>query len=76
MLKAVVDALNPKGLLFLVGPKKIRGMFDHFSLKTIFHDPIADMPYFKQHLRMYPETLINPDVEVFFLEKVEKENKK
>jgi len=73
MLKAVVDALNPGGLLFLVGPKKIRGMFDHFSLKSIFHDPIADMPYFKQHLRMYPETLINPDVEVFFLEK---ENKK
>lgn len=72
MLSSVLDVLNDHGLLFLVGPKQIRGLFESYSLNCISHDLIADMPYFKQHLRMYPETLIKPDVEVFFLEKKNK----
>jgi hypothetical protein len=69
MLKSMTNVLNPNGLLFLVGPKKILGLFEHYSLKCLQHDTIADMPFFKQHLRLYPETLINPEVEVFFAEK-------
>jgi len=69
MLKSISNALNQKGLLFLVGPRQILGFFDHYSLKCLQNDPIAEMPFFKQHLRLYPETLINPEVNVFFAEK-------
>ncbi len=71
MLKSVTNALNPNGLLFLVGPRQILGFFDHYSLKCLQNDSIVKMPFFKQHLRLYPETLINPEVNVFFAEKKE-----
>jgi len=28
------------------------------------------MPFFIQHKKMYPETLVNPEVSVFFVQKV------
>ena len=73
MLKSAVKALNPEGLLFLVGPGKILGLFNHYSLECIRGDTIASMPFFKQHLRLYPETQINPEVNVFFAEKKKSE---
>lgn len=72
MLKSIVNSLNSEGLIFIVGPKPILGLFEHYSLECISHDPVAKMPYFNQHLKMYPETLINQEVEVFFLKKKSK----
>ncbi|MFQ5443530.1 MAG: hypothetical protein ACE5EK_02825 [Nitrospinales bacterium] len=69
MLKAAVDALNPGGLLFLVGPKPILGLFEHYSLTPLKHDPVIDMPFFRQHLKMCPENFINPEITVFLAER-------
>jgi hypothetical protein len=57
-------------LLFLVGPRQISDLFQQHSLKNIYNDPVKDMPFFIQHKKMYPETLVNPEVSVFFAQKL------
>ena len=69
MLKSLVDALLPDGILFLVGPKAIQGLFDHFSLECLYNDPVINMPFYRQHLKMCPENLVNPELTVFLVEK-------
>tara|TARA_B100000686_G_C16798182_1_gene983979 strand:+ start:2860 stop:4722 length:1863 start_codon:yes stop_codon:yes gene_type:complete len=69
MFKATANALQPDGILFLIGPYPIKGLFDHYGLDLRHGDPIIDMPYFKQHLKMCPENHINDIVSVFMLEK-------
>ena len=70
ILDSVAQAMNPHGLLFLVGTGEILELFPHYSLKCIFCDPVIEMPFFLQHKKMYPETQINPEVTVFFAEKM------
>lgn len=69
MLQSSVEALLPDGVLFLVGPKPIQGLFDHFGLECLYNDPVINMPFYRQHLKMCPENLVNPDLTVFMLEK-------
>jgi hypothetical protein len=69
MLDAVVNALPPGGILFLVGPRPIAGLFDQFGLEPIHDDPVVEMPFFREHLKMCPENRVNPDVSVFLTEK-------
>jgi hypothetical protein len=70
ILDSVVQVMNPHGLLFLVGTGEILELFPHYSLKCIFCDPVIEMPFFLQHKKMYPETQINPEITVFFAEKM------
>ena len=69
MFQAVSDVLKPGGLLFLVGPYPIKGLFNHYGMTLKKGDPIIDMPFFRQHLKMCPENQINDIASVFMLEK-------
>lgn len=76
ILHSVVDALLPGGILFLVGPRPIRGLFDHYNLESYYSDPMMNMPFFRQHLKMCPENLINENITVFMAEKRTEEAQK
>ncbi len=69
MLQSLVDAMLPDGVLFLVGPKPMQGLFEHFFLDCLYNDPIINMPFYRQHIKMCPENLVNPELTVFMLEK-------
>ncbi len=69
MFRAVTEVLKPGGLLFLVGPFPMKGLFEHYQIDLIRGDPIIDMPFFRQHLKMCPENQINDIASVFLLEK-------
>ncbi|GJL79177.1 MAG: hypothetical protein NPINA01_21660 [Nitrospinaceae bacterium] len=69
MLQSAVEALEPEGILFLVGPKPIQGLFEHFSLDCLYNDPVINMPFYRQHLKMCPENQVNPELTVFLVEK-------
>jgi hypothetical protein len=69
MLQSAVEALQPEGILFLVGPKPIQGLFDHYGMECLYNDPVMNMPFYRQHLKMCPENQVNPDLTVFLLEK-------
>jgi hypothetical protein len=69
MLAAIANALRPGGMLFLIGPLPLSGLLEHYGLNQINGDPIVEMPFFQQHLKMCPENLLNPQVTVFLLEK-------
>ena len=69
ILASSVRALLPDGILFLVGPKAIKGLFDHYGLDCLYSDLIMNMPFYRQHLKMCPENLINQDITVFLAEK-------
>lgn len=70
ILRSLTDALNPKGTLFLVGPTPLAGLFEHYRLKILKNDPVGQMPFFRQHLKMCPENTINPYMTVFFAERM------
>ena len=70
ILNSVTHAMASSALLFLVGPRQISDLFQQHSLKNIYNDPVKDMPFFIQHKKMYPETLVNPEVSVFFAQKL------
>ncbi|GJL79015.1 MAG: hypothetical protein NPINA01_20040 [Nitrospinaceae bacterium] len=67
---SITQALGLNGLLFLVGPRQLTELFAHHSLECIYGDPVDNMPFLFQHRKMYPETQVNPDVTVFFAQKV------
>lgn len=69
ILASAVRALLPDGILFLVGPKPIRGLFDHYGLDCLYDDLMMNMPFYRQHLKMCPENRINQDITVFLAEK-------
>ena len=69
ILASVVRALLPDGILFLVGPRAIKGLFGHYGLDCSYSDLIMNMPFFRQHLKICPENLINQDITVFLAEK-------
>ena len=69
ILASAVRALLPDGILFLVGPRAIKGLFDHYGLDCSYSDLIMNMPFFRQHLKICPENLINQDIAVFLAEK-------
>jgi hypothetical protein len=69
MLKALVGSLQPDGYIFLVGPRPLEGLFDHYGLEKLYNDPVSNMPFFRQHLKMCPENQVHPDLCVFLLEK-------
>jgi hypothetical protein len=69
MLAAIALALRPSGLLFLVGPLPLSGLLDNYGLTQLNGDPIVEMPFFRQHLKMCPENQLNPQATVFLLEK-------
>jgi len=71
ILKSVSEALVPDGILFLQGPRPLKGLFEHYGLSCIKNDPIIDMPFFRQHFKMCPDNKINPDVAIFFAKKIE-----
>lgn len=75
MLQACAGALLPSGFLFLVGPRQLSGLFDHYGLDTLYNDPIYNMPFLRQHLKMCPENQVHPDLCVFLLEKKAHEEK-
>lgn len=66
ILKSLADALSPGGVLFLQGPRPIKGLFESYNLNCLKDDPVIQMPFFRQHLKMCPENKINPDITVFF----------
>ncbi|MFQ5449228.1 MAG: hypothetical protein ACE5E9_01285 [Nitrospinaceae bacterium] len=72
MLKALADALLPEGILFLAGPRPIQGLFNHYGLEGLYKDPVINMPFYRQHLKMCPENKVNPEFTVFLAEKIEK----
>ncbi|MBT5377225.1 MAG: hypothetical protein HOL15_10460 [Nitrospinaceae bacterium] len=76
MLQALTGALQPGGFLYLVGPRPLQGLFEHYGLDTLYNDPVYNMPFFRQHLKMCPENQVNPDLCVFLLEKKMPEEKK
>ena len=69
ILKSLSDALVSGGILFLQGPRQLKGLFEHYGLISIKNDPIIDMPFFRQHFKMCPDNKINPDVSIFFAKK-------
>ncbi|MCH8158185.1 MAG: hypothetical protein IID18_10650, partial [Nitrospinae bacterium] len=69
ILASAADVLLPEGILFLVGPRPISGLFDHYGLDCLYNDLIMNMPFFRQHLKMCPENLIDEDITVFLAEK-------
>lgn len=69
ILQSLVAALNPGGMLFLAGPAPIIGLLDHYGLSTLYHDPVIDMPFFQQHLKMCPENMAPSDLTIFLTEK-------
>jgi len=69
ILASTVRALLPDGILFLVGPRAIKGLLDHYGLDCLYSDLIMNMPFYRQHLKMCPENLINQDITVFLAEK-------
>ena len=69
ILQSVSDALKPGGILFLVAPHPLLGLFDHYRLTAHNHDAVVEMPFFQQHLKLCPENTLNPDITVFFAEK-------
>ncbi|KMP12106.1 hypothetical protein UZ36_02085 [Candidatus Nitromaritima sp. SCGC AAA799-C22] len=69
ILAAAAGALLPGGILFLAGPRPIQGMFDFFGLDCLYNDLMMNMPFFRQHLKMCPDNLINEDITVFLAEK-------
>jgi len=69
MLRWTAEALNTDGMLFLVGPRPIQGLFNHYGLEMVYNDLVVNMPFFRQHLKMCPENLVNPDLAVFLVEK-------
>ena len=69
ILASSVRALLPNGILFLVGPRAIRGLFDHYGLDCLYNDLMMNMPFYRQHLKLCPENLINQDITVFLAEK-------
>ena len=75
MLNALSDALEPEGFLFLVGPRQLQGLFDHYKLDALYNDPVFNMPFFRQHLKMCPENQVNPDLVVFLAQKKGEEKK-
>ncbi len=70
ILRSLTDVLNPGGILFLIGPAPLGGLFEHYRLKVLRSDPVEHMPYFRQHLKMCPENSINPYMTVFFAERM------
>ena len=76
MLTGIGEALEPEGFLFLVGPRQLQGLFDHYKLETLYSDPVYNMPFFRQHLKMCPENQVNPDLVVFLAQKKSIEEKK
>lgn len=75
MLTALSQALEPEGFLFLVGPRQLQGLFDHYKLDALYNDPVYNMPFFRQHLKMCPENQVNPDLVVFLAQKKGEEKK-
>lgn len=69
ILQSLVNALNPGGILFLAGPEPIGGLFNYYGLNIRYSDPLVDMPFFQQHLRMCPENKAPADLAVFLAEK-------
>ena len=69
ILASAVRALLADGILFLVGPRAIKGLFGHYGLDCSYSDLIMNMPFFRQHLKICPENLINQDITVFLAEK-------
>jgi hypothetical protein len=69
MLKALIGSLEPDGFIFLVGPRPLEGLFEHYGLERLYNDPVHNMPFFRQHLKMCPENQVHPDLCVFLLEK-------
>jgi len=35
----------------------------------LYNDLVINMPFYRQHLKMCPENLVNPDLAVFLLER-------
>ena len=75
MLTALSEALEPEGFLFLVGPRQLQGLFDHYKLDALYNAPVYNMPFFRQHLKMWPENQVNPDLCVFLAQKKGEEKK-
>ena len=75
MLKALIGSLLPDGYIFLVGPRPLEGLFEHYGLEKLYNDPVYNMPFFRQHLKMCPENQVHPDLCVFLLEKKAPEEK-
>ncbi len=69
MLKTLAEILLPDGLLYLVGPRQLEGLFAHYGLDRLYNDAVCNMPFFRQHVKMCPENQVNPDICVFLLEK-------
>ena len=69
ILASAVRALLADGILFLVGPRAIKGLFGHYGLDCLYSDLMMNMPFFRQHLKICPENLINQDITVFLAEK-------
>ena len=76
MLTALSEALMPEGFVFLVGPRQLQGLFDHYKLDALYNDPIYNMPFFRQHLKMCPENQVNPDIVVYLTQKGGEQKKK
>ena len=74
ILNSVTHTMASNALLFLVGPREISKQFHSYSLKNIYSDPVQNMPFFQQHRKMYPETQVNPEVTVFFAQKLGHKN--
>ena len=51
-----------------------KALVKRYSLKNIYSDPVQNMPFFQQHRKMYPETQVNPEVTVFFAQKLGHKN--
>ena len=75
MLVALSEALLPGGFMFLIGPRQLQGLFDHYKLDALYNDPVYNMPFFRQHLKMCPENQVNPDLVVYLAQKKGEEEK-
>lgn len=75
MLAALAEALLPGGFMFLAGPRQLQGLFDHYKLDALYNDPVYNMPFFRQHLKMCPENQVNPNLAVCLAQKREEREK-
>ncbi len=72
VVKDVARALTPRGLVFVVGPPCVASMIPAHGLRLLCKEGPEDMrglPVMIEHLRIHPDTRVNPDLTVVMGEK-------
>ena len=65
----VTSALDSRGLACVVGPSAMALMLQGAPLQVIYSSPVQDLPSFRMHLTILPQSRLRPGLTLFFLTK-------